>query len=100
SGPAAPASTASRSRSAPPPATATTAPTASSGYGGGGGGGYGQPFEWEAATRPHASEAGLEDALNALYQPTDTNPGGTAAALRDELATGYLTGGRSHIQKA
>ena len=62
-------------------------------------GGHGHPATWTAATRPRAIDSRLENSLRELYRPTDKYPGGTAAAIREQLATGHLIGGHDHLVK-
>jgi hypothetical protein len=50
--------------------------------------------------KPVASNKDLQKIIDKLYQDTDTMPGGTAGAVRNELATGKPTGGLWHSQKA
>ena len=42
----------------------------------------------------------LKNIYNALFQATDTIPGGTAGAVRHFAETGELIGGSTHIKKA
>ncbi len=49
---------------------------------------------------PTAENARLQGAINQLFREGDEIVGGTAGAVRHELATGTLVGGRSHIRKA
>ena len=43
----------------------------------------------------------LKNAINEIYRPGgSTGDGGFADAVRHELSTGELVGGKSHIQKA
>jgi hypothetical protein len=48
---------------------------------------------------PRASSPQLQSVFRELFRPTDLIPGGTAGAIRYELQTGRLIGGRSHIRK-
>jgi hypothetical protein len=51
--------------------------------------------------RPAAQDAKLNSLLDELYRPgAKVGSGSTAAAVREELATGKPVGGRSHSQKA
>ena len=51
-------------------------------------------------TKPTADNPALRRTLDALYQPTDKIAGGTAGAVRQELASGGLVGGKTHVLKA
>ncbi len=42
----------------------------------------------------------LQKIIDQLYKPTDSVPGGTAGAVRQELATGGEVGGKTHTIKA
>jgi len=46
-----------------------------------------------------ATNPRLQRTIDALFQSTDIVPGGTAGAIRRELRTGELIGGKSHILK-
>jgi uncharacterized membrane protein len=48
---------------------------------------------------PTATNQALRRTLEALYQPSDRIPGGTAGAIRQELATHQPVGGAWHFQK-
>lgn len=50
-------------------------------------------------TRPRATNPRLDGVLRELWQPTDKIAGGTAGAIRNEVATGRLTKGTSHMLK-
>ncbi len=41
----------------------------------------------------------VKNALEQLYRPGDTVPGGTAGAIEHELKTGEDVGGKRHLQK-
>ena len=56
-------------------------------------------MEEAAEAIPKASNPALQRTIDALFQPTDRLPGGTAGAIRHELETGELVGGRSHLIK-
>lgn len=49
---------------------------------------------------PTAENPRLQRALNELYREGEAVPGGTAGAVRHEVRTGELVGGKSHIRKA
>ena len=51
-------------------------------------------------TKPTASNRRLQGVFDELYDPGDKIAGGTARAVRHELATGTLVGGRTHSIKA
>ena len=47
-----------------------------------------------------ASNKGLKNTIKELYRPgSKVGDGGTAAAIRKELKTGVLVGGKSHVLK-
>jgi len=48
---------------------------------------------------PQASNPKLQNTLRELFRDSDKIPGGTAGAVRHELKTGELVGGKSHLQK-
>ncbi|MGH9967444.1 MAG: RHS repeat-associated core domain-containing protein, partial [Pyrinomonadaceae bacterium] len=48
---------------------------------------------------PKAANLRLQRTIDALFQSTDRLPGGTAGAIRNELATGEATGGTFHSMK-
>jgi hypothetical protein len=48
---------------------------------------------------PRAANARLQRTIDALFQPTDRIPGGTAGAMRHELQTGDRVGGTFHSMK-
>lgn len=48
---------------------------------------------------PRASNARLQNAIDALFQSTDKIPGGTAGAIRHEMRTGEKVGGKTHTIK-
>ncbi len=48
---------------------------------------------------PAAANARLQGAIEQLFRAGDKLPGGTAGAIREELRTGELVGGRSHLLK-
>ena len=50
-------------------------------------------------TKPQVSNLRVQRTLDQLFKQADTVPGGTAAAIRHELKTGELVGGKSHIKK-
>ena len=50
--------------------------------------------------KPLAEGAELQKIIDQLYKPTDTVLGGTAGAVRQELATGAEVGGKTHTIKA
>ena len=51
--------------------------------------------------RPHTANSELSGLMDDLYRPgAKVGSGSTAAAVREELATGAQVGGRSHVQKA
>jgi RHS repeat-associated protein len=45
---------------------------------------------------PKASNARLQKTIDIMFKPSDTIPGGTAGAIRNELLTDIPTGGRFH----
>ena len=47
-----------------------------------------------------AQNSRLQNAIDQLFRPSDTVPGGTAAAVREENATGQPVQGKFHTQKA
>jgi RHS repeat-associated protein len=52
-------------------------------------------------SKPHAVDPGLATSLDNLYRSSaKVGSGSTAAAVREELATGGSVGGKQHIQKA
>jgi len=50
--------------------------------------------------KPVATNKELQGIVDKLYQNTDTIPGGTAGAVRQELATGQQVAGHWHSQDA
>ena len=42
----------------------------------------------------------LQRVIKELFRESETIPGGTAGAVRHEVRTGELVGGKSHIRKA
>jgi RHS repeat-associated protein len=50
--------------------------------------------------RPTAESSALQEIVNQLYKTTDTVPGGTAGAVRQEIETGEAVGGKFHSIKA
>ena len=48
--------------------------------------------------KPAASDKGLQEIIDNLYQDTDQVPGGTAGAARYEAATGKLLSKKGHWQ--
>ena len=50
--------------------------------------------------KPVAEGPELQKIIDQLYKPTDTVLGGTAGAVRKELATGAQVGGKTHTIKA
>ena len=47
-----------------------------------------------------ATNPSVRNMVSSLYKPSDTIRGGTFGAVRNELVTGSLTNGRSHLTKA
>ena len=66
-----------------------------------GGGGTAQAQSKRDKLMNSVQNSRLSNAVNEIYRPGATfGDGGLAAAVRHELATGQLIGGKSHIQKA
>ncbi len=59
-----------------------------------------QEVEPTPVPRPTVTNERLRNTVNQLYREGDQLPGGTAGAVRYELRTGELVGGRSHVIKA
>ena len=50
--------------------------------------------------KPSAKDPELQKRIDQLFQPSDTKPGGTGGAVREELLTGQPTKGKFHSTKA